>query len=228
MPHSAAVTGQRVLVVGASAGIGQATVAALTERGARVAAASRHGPVEVDVRDESSCRAAVSETIRQLDGLDAVAYCAGVNHLAPLESTNAARWHDLLATNVVGAALVIGAALGELRTARGRVIVCASHAVADPWPLLGAYLTSKAALDELVECFRGEEPEVGWCRLVVGPTLTGMADGWDPTLAGRAFERWATESRLDGVQPVEASTVAARLVSLLEGPELPAVASMVE
>ncbi|MGO8873083.1 MAG: hypothetical protein ACLQPH_17100 [Acidimicrobiales bacterium] len=66
-----------------------------------------------------------------------------------------------------------------------------SHSVGRPWPGLVPYASSKAALDELVLGLRSEEPCLRTVRVVVGPTATPFADGWDPEVAGPLFERWA-------------------------------------
>ena len=65
-----------------------------------------------------------------------------------------------------------------------------SASLTPPWPGLGAYTVSKAALDKLVEAWRAEHPGVGFTRFVVGDcsggegdAATGFADGWDRQLA---------------------------------------------
>ena len=83
--------GRRVLVSGASSGIGEATARVLAERGAGVACLARSkdkvetlageiGGVAVaaDVADEPAARRAVDEAAGGLGGLDAVANVAGV------------------------------------------------------------------------------------------------------------------------------------------------------
>ena len=49
---------------------------------------------------------------------------------------------------------------------------------------MGAYETSKAALDELVRAWRGEHPEIGFCNVAVGNTLgTEVHQSWDRDLS---------------------------------------------
>ena len=56
-----------------------------------------------------------------------------------------------------------------------------------PWPGLGAYAVSKAALDKLVEAWRAEHPHVAFTRLVIGDCIGGgrpqthFAEGWIST-----------------------------------------------
>ena len=65
-----------------------------------------------------------------------------------------------------------------------------SASLTPPWPGLGSYAVSKAALDKLVDAWRGEHPELGFTRLVVGEcaggegdSMTEFASGWDAELA---------------------------------------------
>ena len=51
-----------------------------------------------------------------------------------------------------------------------------SASLTPPWPGLGAYAVSKAALDKLVEAWRAEHPHVGFTRVVVGDCGGGEGD----------------------------------------------------
>jgi NAD(P)-dependent dehydrogenase (short-subunit alcohol dehydrogenase family) len=217
---------RRVLVVGASSGIGRAVGVAASRAGARVALAARRfdqlrevqreaGPrswsVQLDVRSPIASQLAVRAATQELGGLDTVVYATGVNRLAMLVDTDLDAWHELLTTNLVGAALVTQAALPALRESNGRIAYLSSHSVARPWPALGAYAASKAGLDAMVSAWRTEVDDVKFTRVVVGPTVTGMADAWDATLAGAMFERWHEEGYLD-IEPVPPEHVAEQLV----------------
>lgn len=87
------LTATRVLVTGATAGLGRAMARALTQAGAAVAVTGRDrtrvhataealGPpaiaVALDVRDEASVRAGVAETRERLGGLDMLVNNAGI------------------------------------------------------------------------------------------------------------------------------------------------------
>lgn len=220
------LAGHRALVVGASSGIGRATALALAAAGARVVAAARReavlrevvaeggsglDAVACDVRRPAEVDRLIEVAGERLGGLDTVVYATGVNRLAFLADTDAETWRDLLDTNLVGAALVTRAALPLLREAGGRIAYLSSHSAARPWPALGAYAASKAGLDAMITAWRVEEPRVAVTRVVVGPTLTGMADAWEPDAAATAFARWAEQGYLVH-EPVTAEWVGARLV----------------
>ena len=74
-----------------------------------------------------------------------------------------------------------------------------------PWPGLGAYAVSKAALDKLVEAWRAEHPDVGFTRVVVGDCGGGEGNAqsefpseWDMELAGELLPIWSERRYLAG------------------------------
>ena len=214
---------QRVLVVGASSGIGAAIVQRLRDDGAAVAGAARRAalvpcdvPLECDVSDAASCRAVVATAADRLGGIDGLVYAAGFSPLRRLEATEAADWDLLLRTNLIGAALVTAAALPHLRAATAATaIYLSSHSVPDPWPGLGAYAASKAALQTMVKAWQAEHPEIRFETFVVGPTATGFADGWEPDLAAELMPQWQASGLLDVAAVRSAEEVAAEVVSRL-------------
>jgi hypothetical protein len=64
---------------------------------------------------------------------------------------------------------------------------------------------SKAALDKLVEAWRGEHPAIGFTRVIVGECLggegdsvPGFADGWDQELAAEVMPVWFERNYMSG------------------------------
>lgn len=183
----------RTVVVGASSGLGRSIATGLGQRGATVAllarrldrlvdAAREAGPgavaVACDVTDEKSCRAAIAET-----------------------------WRRTFDTNVIGAALVTAAAIPHLAKTRGvaTYLSSVSASFTPPWPGLGAYATSKAALDTLVEAWRSEHPAVGFTRVVVGDcaggegaSATEFTNEWDWDVAADFYPIWEARNYLSG------------------------------
>jgi NAD(P)-dependent dehydrogenase (short-subunit alcohol dehydrogenase family) len=212
----------RTVVVGASSGLGRCIGVGLARRGTQVAllarrrgrlddAAKEAGPgalvVECDVTDEQSCRSAIADAAAGLGGIDALVYAPGIGPLAKLVDTDAATWRRVFDTNVTGAALVTAAAIPHLTESGGVAVYLSSVSASQtpPWPGLGAYAVSKAALDKLVDAWRGEHPGVGFTRLVVGDcaggegdAMTGFADGWDPDLAAEVAPTWVARNYIAG------------------------------
>src|SRR6185312_15259268 len=184
----------RVLVVGASSGIGRAVARQTAAGGAHVVLAARRADklaeaaaeagkgastAVCDVRQPAQCERVVRDAVRQLGGLDVVVYATAVDPLVRLIDTDAERWRLVYETNVFGASLVTRAALAPLTESGGRMIFISASSVGRPLPGMGAYETSKAALDELVRAWRGEHPEIAFCNVAVGNTLgTEVYQSW--------------------------------------------------
>jgi NAD(P)-dependent dehydrogenase (short-subunit alcohol dehydrogenase family) len=212
----------RAVVVGASSGLGRCIATGLGRRGARVAllarrrerlerAAAEAGSdalaIACDVTDAASCRAAIAAAASGLGGVDALVYAPGVGPLARLVDLDVETWRHAFDTNVIGASLVTAAALPHLADAGGRAVYLSSVSASQtaPWPGLGAYIVSKAALDKLVEAWRAEHPAVGFTRLVVGDCgggtgdgQTAFAQGWDSALAAELVPIWLQRGLLSG------------------------------
>ena len=218
----------RTVVVGASSGLGRCIGVGLAQRGDRVAllarrrqrieaAAKEAGPgaiaIECDVTDEASCRSAINEAAEALGGIDNLVYTPGVGPLVRLVDTDAETWRRIFDTNVIGAALVTAAAVPHLTASGGKAVYLSSPTgtFGPPWPGLGAYGVSKAALERLVESWRAEHPDIGFTCLVAGECAggegdaqTGMNVGWDLELARQVYPLWLSRGIMPGkVMPVE-------------------------
>ena len=189
-----------------------ARVALLARRRARLEdAAKEAGPgtlvIECDVTDEVSCRSAIAEAAAGLGGIDALVYAPGIGPLARLVDTDARTWRATFDTNVTGAAIATSAAIPHLTASGGTAayLSSVSASLTPPWPGLGAYAVSKAALDKLVEAWRAEHPSVGFTRVVVGDCAGGEGDSqtefpmqWDHALAAELAPIWIERGYLSG------------------------------
>jgi NAD(P)-dependent dehydrogenase (short-subunit alcohol dehydrogenase family) len=212
----------RTVVVGASSGLGRCIATGLGQRGATVALlARRHDrlvdaareagpnavPIRCDVTEPSSCRDAIEEAATALGGIDALVYATGVGPLKRLIDIDGDTWQRTFATNVTGAALVTAAAVPHLSASGGvaAYLSSVSASLTAPWPGLGAYIVSKAALDKMIEAWRIEHPDVGFTRVIVGdcaggegPSATEFASAWDPEVFAQIHETWAARQYLSG------------------------------
>jgi NAD(P)-dependent dehydrogenase (short-subunit alcohol dehydrogenase family) len=212
----------RTVVVGASSGLGRCIGIGLAQRGAQTAllarrqerlevAAKEAGPgtlaITCDVTDAGSCRSALNQAAEGLGGIDALVYAPGVGPLVRLADMDADTWRHVFDTNVIGAALVTAAALPHLTESSGTAayLSSVSASMTPPWPGLGAYAVSKAALDKLVEAWRAEHPTVGFSRVIVGEcmggegdSVPGFADGWDQELAAEVMPVWFARNYMSG------------------------------
>jgi NAD(P)-dependent dehydrogenase (short-subunit alcohol dehydrogenase family) len=227
---------KRILVVGASSGIGRAAAGVLAGEGARLAVAARRverleevaqevagGAVVVpcDVRDPEACAAAVAQAVRGLGGLDALVYVAGIAPFRPLVDADAEVWRSALEVNVIGASLVTRAALPHLVESRGRALYVSSIAALDHPPRRGLslYVTSKAALDKLVALWQVEHPEVGFTRVSAGDTgSTEIGAGWDAERGGELIREWIAKGFMFG-RAMRPESVGRHLADLLASEE---------
>ena len=212
----------RTVVVGASSGLGRCIAIGLGKRGARVALLARRGarladaakeagagalPITCDVTDEASVTAAIEQAAGELGGIDALVYATGIGSLSRLADVDATAWRQLFDTNVIGAALVTAAAVPHLTASSGTAayLSSVSASLTPPWPGLGAYAVSKAALDKLVEAWRAEHPLIAFTRVTVGDCAGCEGDsrtecnaGGDPALAVEMGTIWMTRQYLAG------------------------------
>ena len=135
------LTGKVALVTGGNGGIGEGMARGLAMAGAAVAVAGRqqdknaavaaqlaaHGvrtiAVQVDVRDEASCRAMVDETVRGLGRLDVLINNAGINIRKAPESYTLEEWHTIIQTNLTSIFVSCLAALPHMKQAGGGKII---------------------------------------------------------------------------------------------------------
>ena len=198
--------GARVLVVGASSGIGRALGLQLARRGARVAFAARRAElveaaaaqagggaigVVCDVRDEDSCAGVVNTTVEAFGGLDVVVYATAIDVLVRIEAADHEDWADTFSTNVAGAARIVSASLGHLKAAKGRLVLVSASSVDRPLPGMGIYVASKAALEALARAYYSEHPDLCVSTVRVGSALgTEVTARWDKDLMMEVAGEW--------------------------------------
>ncbi len=199
------LAGVRILVVGASAGIGRSFVEHSVGMGAEVCASARRldklieicagagggHPIAADVTVADDCERMVAEAVEVLGGLDLVLYTAGSGILAPMAEADADVWRNACDVNVVGPMLLCRAVLPVLGT-HGLMSFMSSEAAGQTRWGLGAYSSSKAALDTAIRFWRHEHPERRFQRIVMGATFpTEFGSGFGGEVLDTAMGRWA-------------------------------------
>ena len=216
--------GLRALVTGGASGIGAATAALLTERGARVAILDRahttaSGLLELtaDITDRAAVTAAVAETVAAFGGLDVLVNNAGIGAVGDIAANDDAEWARVLDVNVTGLARVSAAALAHLRASTRAAIVNVSSIVATVGvPQRALYSASKAAVAGVTLAMAADHVTEG---IRVNAVLPGTADTpWVGRLIAAAADPVAAAAALRARQPlarlVTASEVARAIVYL--------------
>jgi NAD(P)-dependent dehydrogenase (short-subunit alcohol dehydrogenase family) len=188
MPADTAPAGRRVIVTGATGGIGRAIVEALTARGCAVAACDVSGaPVcelgaattaEFDVRDREAVRVGVEAAISALGGCDAVIANAGiVDTIHRAERFSEDEWRRDVETNLYGAFHVVQAAFDALaESGDGRIVLISSAAAEIGVPGQVAYGASKAGLLGMARTLAGEWAPRGIRCNVATPKVKSMPE----------------------------------------------------
>ena len=166
--HSSPLAGRRVLVTGASSGIGEATAAATAQRGAAVLLVARREAELVRVRDAIEARGGraaayvcdltdgdavdglVKQVLAEHGGVDYLVNNAGRSIRRTLEETYD-RFHDFertMAVNYFGPVRLTMGLLPAMRAQRfGHVVNIVTWGVQMKAPRFTAYIASKTALD---------------------------------------------------------------------------------
>lgn len=206
------LAGRRILVTGASSGIGEATARALAAAGARVAVLARRvAPLEAlavelggvavvaDITDDEAAVAAVDEAAAGLGGLDALVNSAGLMQPGPVGDTDPASWRATFDLNVIALLVVTKAAIPHLADGDEPAIVNISSMSGRrvPGPDGGVYAASKFAVHALGESLRQELGPRGIRVTTVAPgfvrtPIFDRAEGDDDEVTAHYRERNAT------------------------------------
>lgn len=226
MPRASRLSGQAVLITGASSGIGRMTSLAMARAGANVELVARRAPrlqevaAEIraqggasdvfpgDVTDPQILEGAVEQCVRRFGRLDVLVNNAGEGLFATIEQTTPADLERMLAVNLKGTFYGVKAALPVMhRQGSGHIINVASTAGRRGLPYVGAYSAAKFAVVGLTESLRSELIGTGIKVSLVLPGTT-RTDFFDVALRRTEYHRGK-------VGPVEeAETVAERIVDV--------------
>ncbi|KAJ7722293.1 hypothetical protein DFH07DRAFT_289091 [Mycena maculata] len=181
-------------ITGAASGFGRCLVDSVIARGDRVIATSRSleslKPLEgtnddirllqLDVTDGPEIiKAKMVEAVTFFGGLDVIVNNAGANYLGITEEGGSAFLRKQFDVCLFGVMDVTAAALPYLRAQKsGTVVIIGSRSawVAEAFPGLASYASSKAAVHALAEGFSGELAHLNIRVLLVEPSAfrTGM------------------------------------------------------
>jgi uncharacterized protein len=224
------LAGARVLVTGASRGIGEAVARAMSAQGARVALVARDGDalrslaVELggtahpaDLTDAAQVRALVERVEDEAGAVDVLVNNAGIDLAGPLAGMDADALTALYQLNLLTPADLCRQVIpGMVRRGRGHIVNISSMAGIGVFPGLVAYSSSKAGLTHLTAGLRADLKRlpVGTTVVELGPVPTAMLDhveSYRPT--ERSFRRG---KRVGIVADVPKETVAAEVVRAVE------------
>jgi len=189
--------GKRVLLTGASSGIGRELAHVLAGRGAILAIASRSGermeqvseelasavpgikkplPVACDVTEGASVCNMIGTCVETLGTVDVLINNAGICVYGSAEKTPLANFQTLLDVNFLGPVTAMLEVLPFMkRQGHGLIVNISSVAALHGVPYLGAYGASKAAMVSLSQSMRAELAGSGVDVMLVYPDYTESA-----------------------------------------------------
>ncbi len=199
------LAGRRVVISGAARGIGAALAARLHERGARLALLGLEPELleqvaeplgapwwTCDVSDRAAVDDAVDAAVTSLGGLDVVVANAGIAAQLPMAGGDPTIMERMVSVNVLGTYYTLRAAAPHVSHPGGYALAVASLAAAVQVPLLGAYSSSKAAVEAMGNTFRQELRPSG--------ARVGVAyfSELDTDMTSRGFDTAAAKQLLKG------------------------------
>jgi short-subunit dehydrogenase len=188
------IEGKKVLITGASSGIGLALSKSLAKKGAILALTSRRETVLQDVaRDISSafphimtplvigCDVSIQKSVDNLirncvdhlGGIDILINNAGISVYGSTEKTTIEDFHSVMEVNYFGALYCMLQVIPHMKSqGKGLIVNIASVVAKHGVPYLGAYSASKAALVAVSKSLRAELSQDGIRIMNVFPGYT--------------------------------------------------------
>jgi len=198
-----------VLITGTSSGLGRATAQTLARKGYTVFATMRNVEgknaataaelsnwanreklelqvIELDVTDRASIERAVQQVIYSAGRIDVLINNAGWGIFGLTEAFTAEQCRRLFETNVFGPMAVTQAVLPQMRQQReGLLIYLSSTSAVLPYPFMGAYGASKAALEGMALAFNSEIYSLGIDTVVIQAGSHGSEFGTNVEASAR-------------------------------------------
>ena len=187
------LTGKRALVTGASRGIGRGIALAYARAGADVALLARNADLladvaaeveamgrravvaSADVLDADATRAATSEAIAALGGLDVLVNNAGGNSFSiPVAQMRMSGWEKTMRLNLDSIVHITQESLTALGDGGGSIVNVSSVAGLRGAPTMAHYGAAKAALISLTQSLA---VETAW----MGVRVNALVPGWIET-----------------------------------------------
>jgi len=172
--------GRKVLITGASSGIGEATAEAMVAEGASVALGARRKDrldelagrltgggatavaIEADIAEEDQAKRLVETAHAELGGLDALVNNAGVMLLGPLQGADPSEWRTMIEVNCLGLLYCTHYALPLIRDGGGGDVVNVSSVAGRVAALgSGVYNMTKWGVVGFSESLRQEGAHIG-------------------------------------------------------------------
>lgn len=159
---------KRVIITGASSGIGKAAARLFLSEGAKVALVGRRKDsledvaaettdrrafaIAADLSDERQSEGCIAQAVEMMGGLDVLVNSAGILKGGRIEDTSLALWDEMMNINLRSVFHLMKLAAPHLESARGNIVNVSSVTGLRSFPGVLAYCVSKAGVDQLTRC----------------------------------------------------------------------------
>ena len=160
---------KKVIVTGASSGIGRATAERFLTEGATVAlvgrretalrdVASQHSNagnaviIPADLSDERQTESCIAQAVELMGAIDVLVNAAGILKSGRIEDTSLELWDEMMNINLRSVFHLMKLAVPHLERTRGNIVNVSSVTGPRSFPGVLAYCVSKAAVDQLTRC----------------------------------------------------------------------------
>lgn len=224
--------GKVAIVTGASEGIGRLTARYLADQGAKLVLAARSSKilekfatelpdaiaVTTDMRRSKYIERLVDAALEHYGRIDILVNNAGQGIYGPVETIDIGQYQSVIELNVFGPLRAMQAVIPAMRSQGGGVILNVSSLVSKNYfPNLGAYASTKYALNALSLTARTELAKYGIIVSVFHPRMTATAFGKN-AIGTRPTWNTGSPGNTEGrpMPPIDApEQVAERIVALI-------------
>jgi len=206
------LAGRRIVITGASSGIGKATALRFMSEGAAVIlldlnseglqstlGKGRGATFMVDVTDEAALQEVIDAASEMFGGIDGVINAAGIMRTGLLLDVPVATWRKTIEINLTGSFLVARASVPYLRRQIGSTItnIASGAGILPNAPGLTAYAASKGGVVTLTKALAAElAPHIRVNCVCPGMVDTPMADGFRQNVGNYAMKRIADPAEI--------------------------------
>lgn len=159
---------KKVIITGASSGIGRAAAELFLTEGASVALIGRRESalreaaessierkafiLTADLAREGESESALNEAVELMGGLDVLVNSAGILKSGNIENTSLELWDEMMNINLRSVFHLMKLAVPHLERTRGNIVNVSSVTGLRSFPGVLSYCVSKAAIDQLTRC----------------------------------------------------------------------------
>lgn len=225
------VKDKAIIITGASMGIGLATARLLAEKGAKVALVARSKnvleklagelpesfAVAADLSDPKEAERMIDEVNKHYGRIDALVNNAGRGIYGAIENTDLEAYRKVFDLNVLGPLAAMKRVIPIMRAQGGGAIVNVSSMVSKAYiPYLGAYASTKYALNAISLTARAELEKDGIVISIVHPGMTATEFGKNAVKSDVIAQGMESRHRERLPEPDTAEYVAERILLAIE------------